>query len=398
MPGRLSRIDLFQPAAALRPAGSRLRAIAWLAIDLLIAMAATAGEPVVWKTQPAFRRQLAESIGISWQESSLAGGLSRLAETNGVAIFLDRRIDPGQPVTLKLPDQPLHAVLKKIAEAAQASVATLGPVVYVGPPSATASVATVAAVRRQDAARFSAEQKARFLRTQPWSWDELAQPRELLALLAREAGISVVNAEALPHDLWAARSLPPLPWTDRLTLLLVGFGLTFEFDERGGAVRLTPLPTSVLLEKIYTPLGDAAALAEKLRPLMPGAKLNVVEGKLVVAAGQDDHDKIERLLTGQGSSASQSVRGEKTAPGSETLYSLQVTNEPAGKVVRTVAQSLGKELKYDREVLEKLRQQVSLNVKNASLDYLLETTLKPLGLAYRVTGDALEVIPQQPQK
>ena len=67
-------------------------------------------------------------------------------------------------------------------------------------------------------------------------------------------------------------------------------------------------------------------------------------------------------------------------------------NEPAGNVVRKVAESLGKELKYEPAVLEKLRQQVTFNVEKATLDYLMEQTLRPLGLTYRITDAGLEVI------
>jgi len=64
-------------------------------------------------------------------------------------------------------------------------------------------------------------------------------------------------------------------------------------------------------------------------------------------------------------------------------------------VVRKVAESLGKEPKYERLVLEKLKQPVKLEVKDVTLDYLLETTLKPLGLTYRITDDALEIVEQK---
>ncbi|MBW8883954.1 MAG: hypothetical protein JF612_04080, partial [Planctomycetia bacterium] len=60
-----------------------------------------------------------------------------------------------------------------------------------------------------------------------------------------------------------------------------------------------------------------------------------------------------------------------------------------------IAKSVGKELRYDADVLEKLKQRVTFDLKDATLDHLLETTLKPLGLRYRVTEKDLEIVAVQ---
>ena len=53
----------------------------------------------------------------------------------------------------------------------------------------------------------------------------------------------------------------------------------------------------------------------------------------------------------------------------------------------------GKEMKYDPSLVPKLKQPMDVKVQNVTLDYLLETTLKPLGLTYRLTETSLEVVP-----
>jgi hypothetical protein len=80
----------------------------------------------------------------------------------------------------------------------------------------------------------------------------------------------------------------------------------------------------------------------------------------------------------------------------EKRYSLTAgKNDPAGAIVRTVAVQLGKELKYDANVLEKLKQNVPLSVKEVTLDELLMAVLKPLGLSYKLTDEALEIVPAE---
>jgi hypothetical protein len=232
------------------------------------------------------------------------------------------------------------------------------------------------------------EAKLRLLRTEAWKWDELAEPRNLLAELGKKANVTIVDAELVPHDLWPAADLPPMAWLDRLTLVLAGFGLTFEISDGGAAVRLVPIPEEVLVEKTYTPKGEAAAAAAQLRRILPEAKISIEGGKLIVAAVQDDHDQIQRLLSGQSVKTTTVTQGEKR-------FSMTVENQAAGSVVKTVANQLGKEMKYDPQLVEKLQTKISLEVKDVTLDELLKRALEPLKLGYRIDDAALEVVPAE---
>jgi hypothetical protein len=355
---------------------------------MLAASIAVAQEPASWKTGPAFRRQLDELVkNATWQDRALRDGLSSLSQTYGIAILLDRRIDPGQSITLTARDVSVEAFLKQVATTAHAEMTTIGPAAYLGPPETASQLATLAAIRRQDVSKLPNEEKARLLRTETWQWEELAQPRQLLSDLARQAAVTVENVDLVPLDLWPSARLPPLPWVDRMSLLLAGFGLTFEINERGTSVRPVPAPTTAVLEKRYTPIGNAANFATQLRRVLPEAKIRIEQAQLVVAARQEDHEKIERLLLGQSVPKSKPVKG-----GGEELYYLKVENQPAGSVVRKMAETLGKEMKCDPVVVEKLKQPLNFNVEKVTLDYLMETTLKPLGLTYRLSEETLEIV------
>jgi len=360
----------------------------------VLAAGTTAGQqPEKWKTGAALQHQLGEEVGITWQDRGLRDGLIRLSQKYGVAIFLDRRIDPDQELTLIARDQSLEEVLRRISADAHAAIAMVGPVIYFGPPETASRLATLAALRRQDASKFSSDIKTRVLRTDVWHSDELAQPRQLLEDFARQAGMALENGDLIPFDLWPAITLPPLAWTDRLTLLVAGFGLTYEIADRGTALRLVPQPTAVALEKTYTPRGNAASLSAQLARVLPDARIHTESQKLVVMASQEDHEKIERLLSGQ------TIRTTKPAKkGGEKLYNLHTGREPAGEVVSSVAKSIGKKLKYDVSVLDKLKSIVQIDLDNVTLEYLLETTLQPLGLTYRLTDDSLEIVEVQSER
>jgi hypothetical protein len=131
-----------------------------------------------------------------------------------------------------------------------------------------------------------------------------------------------------------------------------------------------------------------ANVAGQLRQAVPGAKISTSAGKLTVAGTLDDHDKIERLLAGQTVRTTQKTKGGPE----QKRYTIPAAKGQAGAVLQKVAQQLGKELKYDPALLPKLKQEIEISVKEVTLDELLETTLKPLGLTYHLTGEALEII------
>ena len=359
---------------------------------LVAAGAACPGQEAatVWKTGLALKRQLELPAGVAFSGQSLRQGLASLARAYGVAIFLDRRVDPDRSLDLHLRDRPLEEVLREIARHADAEVAQIGSVLYVGPAATARRLATLAALRRQQAADLPADLKQRLSRSEPLSWPELAQPRSLIGELVAQAGLRLENENEIPLDLWPATNLPSLVWTDRLTLLLAGFDLTFEVDAASRMVRLVPQPEAPRLTKSYATRGSATAMAPQLRRLFPEASIEVQGTRLVVAARWEEHEQIDRVLSGQ--SVTRRPAPPKT---SEKLYSLTVMQEPAGRVARTVADALGKELRYDAAVGQRLRQPIDLKLENASLEHLLESTLRPLGLSWKLTDEALEILPAE---
>jgi hypothetical protein len=340
----------------------------------------------VWKTGAALRKQLETPISLVWGDREARGAFDSLARGTGVAIFLDRRIDPTRKLTLRVTDEPLRGVLATAAEQVDAGVTLVGSVVYIGPKATSSKLLALANLRRQEAGRLPAEARIRQGKSEAWNWNDLAEPRALLADLAGRGGVRVENPELVPHDLWPAADWPAMSWIERMTLLLAGLDLTYELSGTG-TIRLVPLPDEVVFEKTYTPRGDADRAAIDLARLVPEAKIVAEHGVLRVTAGAEGHERIEKLLSGE------PVKTAKTTPG-QKRYTLTVENKPAGAVLKTIATQLGKELKYDSSVAEKLQSDVSLAVREVPLDQLLRQVLEPLNLAYRLTETALEVTPK----
>lgn len=366
---------------------TRTWTLGFAATVLALAFGNVCGQEPNWKTGAALRKQLETPLSLTWGDRELRGALESLGKSTGVAIFLDRRIDPNRKLTLSAADEPLRTLLLRVAEQADAGVALVGSVVYVGPKATASKLLALAALRRQEAGKLSAELRIRLGKSESWSWSELAEPRQLLAELAERGGVRVANPELIPHDLWPAVSWPAMPWTERMTLLLAGFDLTYE-TAGAGVIRLIPLPKEVVFEKTYTPRGDADRVAADLRRTVPAAKISVEGRTLRISAAAEDHERIDRLLRGE------SVTTTKVTPG-QKRYTLTVENKPAGAVLKTIATQLGKELKYDPTLAGKLQTEVSLKVKEVPLEDLLDKTLGPLGLTYRLTEKNIEIVAAQ---
>src|SRR6185436_14642852 len=112
------------------------------------------------KVGAAFSQQLHESIDFDRSDRPLREGLTRLSQAYGVATFLDRRIDPDQPIKVSAHGQPLEEALRTVAHDGKSEITLLGSVVYFGPPEAARDLATLAALRKQEIGKRGADAKA----------------------------------------------------------------------------------------------------------------------------------------------------------------------------------------------------------------------------------------------
>lgn len=360
----------------------------WLVGAAAIACVPThlaAEEPVVWKTAVEFRRALDDSVGVNWGDVTLQEAMHSLATNQRVCLFLDRRVDPEQRLQFVAPGEPLEQLLARLAKERQLGMSVVGSVVYLGPPASSASLATLAAIKRQEVSDLPAKGKAAWLKSAPLTWPRLAQPRDLVQQVAAACGATLTNAEAIPHDLWNAGSLPPLPACDRLTLLLAGFGMTFELAASGAEITLVAAPQSATYRKTYPARGDAAKAMAEIQRLFPEVEVKRQGTQLQVAGRYEDQERIERLLRGE------TVRTAKTTIG-EKRYTVNVERQPAGAVLKRIATDTNRELKYAPELVARLKEPVTFKVENVPLDELLKATLGGLGLAWKLDDAKLEIV------
>lgn len=359
-----------------------------LSASAVTALASDGGRPIAWHEGPALQRQLVQPADLVWSNQPVREGLRQLSQLHRVAILLDRRIDPDQTVRLRARQEPVGELIKQIAQQCGAETALVGNVVYVGPPTIAAKLRTLAAIRSDEAQKLPDEVRRFVLAREPLAWPELTEPRELLEQLASAARLALADSQLVPHDLWAAANLPPMSWTDRMTLVLAQFDLTFTIQS--GTVQLTPIPASVQLTRSYPGGKQPNVAAHRFASLAPNAQVKVVGDKVLVTGSLDDHDRISGKQPEMGSKP-RSVND----PLADQRFNLKVAEQPVGPLLRALCEHLKMELTLDERAIANagidLGRRVSFEVEQATIDELLSAMLKPAGMTAHRNGTQLEV-------
>lgn len=352
------------------------------------------GEAVTWREDQDFQRQLQLPGRISWSEQSLRQGLDNVSKNQRIAIWLDRRIDPDGTMNITTSGESLQVALQQVAAKLKVGVGSVGNVIYLGPQPVAERLATIAAIKREAAAKLPAEVRAQWQRNQPFQWETLTSPRELLDQLATEIHVNsghlkVVQPELLPHDLWAAGDYPALPATDRLTLLLAGFDLSFDLARDGTAIRIAPMPESVSISRTFSP-DNALRAEQQLARTFPHVTMQRSGNRLMATGRFEDLELIGRVLRGE-------KIGALVVDGADTRFDLKVANTKVGIIIDTLAKQRNLTVKLDPAIKDKLETLVTLSLRQATFAELLEAALKPAGLTSRLNGTTLELLPENPR-
>lgn len=348
-----------------------------------------------WLTGRAFEEQLTQPATVFWADSPLREYLCNFGRVQRTAILVDRRVDPEQMLTLALRDEPVLAVIQKAANSRNLRAAVLHNVVFVGTSASADRIRTVVELRRQEIDALGGDALHKFSTQASIAWSDLASPRDLLGRLAEENGLEVVNLAQVPHDLWAAGELPPMSLTERLTLILHQFDLTFRVAADARRVAVIPLPQNVGIVRDYPGGSAPETLAEKWRDAYPNCEFRIVGNRIHVRGLVEDLDAIEAMRNPLGRQAGKSRGNRKPDRPSEQVFTANVPDRPLGAVLAHFAKQLGLELQIDQASLQgagvSLEQSISFRVENATFDELFQAALTPVGCTHERQGNVLKV-------
>lgn len=361
--------------------------------EIFVRAADPAPKKIVWLTADELQRP--GSTRITWNAVPLGEALRNLSQTQRVAVLLDRRVDPEQTVSITLADLSPAEAIARTASGQKLAAAMLGPLAYVGPPAQTRQIRTLAALRKHEAQQLPTAAKQAALASRRMSWDDLATPKEILAGLAQEAQVKLLGLELVPHDLWGAAELPPMPWTDRLTAVAAPLGLTFRFDKTGREVTLAPIGDTVQIERSYPGGANPTRLAGEWKDRAPDAQIRVADSRVIVRGLLEDHERIQPPKPAARPTQGEPIGKTKGEPAGKKVQTIKVDDISLESLLRQLEARLSIRFEYDSAALAAagapLTRVVSLDVKKATLDELLAAIFDPLKLRYERDGATIKV-------
>ncbi len=332
-----------------------------------------------------FQQELQSLASVYWTDVPLRDGLNSLSRARRVAVWLDRRVVPRQPVSLSLHEIPLRTCLFMLAEQQDLDVSWVDCIVYIGPSRAADRFATVNSVHRQLLAKLPRKTRQTWQNQQAMRWFKLAVPRDLVSMIEKEVGVKISGQAQIAHDLWPSGNLPPLPAYTRLGLLLAGFDLTFLWND-DGSVRVVPMPERPKLRKSYR--GVSKQKMKVIRALIAEygtATLDESGGRFKLFASWRVHEAVHAALD------ESRPRDNQTA---NVRYSLRGEAQPVGPLVEKLAKQFELECLFSEAARGKYLQRVSFAVKQVKRDELFRAILDQAELKYELRGNVLRVLAQ----
>jgi len=359
-----------------------------IAGSLLASSPCIAAPPTNWRVGAAFKSQLRQRVGASWEARPFREAVTKLSHQTRMAMMCDRRIDPDQKLTFSSRGEPLSAFLARMAFQQKAGVCNVDSVIYIGPRTLTSKLPTLAAVRELDLDKVSTPVRKRCHKKQPLHWDALSEPRTLIKELGKRYRIRIINVDkTIPHDLWPEGDLPPMSFAKQLTLLTAGFGLTFQFSREGSAVRLVPIPETVVLRHRYMVGRNGVKMVAQFRKDYAKSKFRLRGNQLEVVGPLQDHVAVQRRLRGE-PTISRPTRTKIR----RQRYSMAAKRAPISAILKKLEEGAELKFHYDPKLAERINHKVPLNVKDVTLDELLKALLGPVNLTYKRDGNQIEIL------
>lgn len=297
-----------------------------------------------------------------WSEKPLQLVIDDVQAHYRIPIWIDRRIDKEQAVSLTRPDSSstLSSELSRIAVSCGVQGGLVENIYVLAPANRLARIQRSAVVLH---GQLSRSNKARATESKELVWPDITSSGEMLQIISQDWKVEFDNA-AIPHDLWHAGKLPPCSLATQLTLLLAGFDLQAVMDTKANSdtssktikLKIVPLSEEVAWgPDSYQRTLSPAAIAE-LRSSYPTGTIEQA-GKSIVKVRGETNLHLEVL------SPPKPKRIDKSAK--EQLFTLELASLPVEAVLNDLSQKLGFTIVWSDECTSQHRSRlVELKVKD----------------------------------
>ena len=355
--------------------------------------------PADFLTGPRFHAELNQATSGSWTNVELRSLLRQLSEEKGVAILLDRRIDPTVRMPFDIANQSLADGLRGIARQVKAAISIPENVVYVGPQGAVHQLRTLIELRSSElparTGPVGERRRMELNRRQAIAWNDLESPAEILQRVADQFQLTIGHAERVPHDLWGGCRLPAATAVEALSLILIQFDLTFAWVDGGTGIDLIPIPTTVAVERRPRAKGSAGELLQRIREAFPELDVRLDGSDVVVAGTVEEQEAVVALLN---PSKSKKPTEKGATPLRQRTFTLKFERVPVRAVMKKLEES-SVIFVYDAAVLEaagiNLDQTIDLQLEKATAEEFLKALFSPLKIVFEIDQLTVRLSPRK---
>ncbi len=218
---------------------------------LFFLIAATNAFADDWLTGRAFDQAIAQPTSITWDNGPRIEFLSQLISSSGVALFVDRRVDPSKLIHAAIDHQDMLAAVFVSGADDQIGACTIGSAVYVGPGDVVVQLPWRLRELRCRLGQLPTAGRKTWQHMTALRLPRLTQPAAAIAALATDNGVQIRSIESIPHDLMCQVDLPPMTLAERMAILLVGFGKWPEVSQDGTTMTIVDFPAPEEFDASY---------------------------------------------------------------------------------------------------------------------------------------------------
>ncbi len=342
-------------------------------------------------SEAAFNRALAEPLTARFDDLELGELLHTLGNERRLAFLIDRRIDPTRHVSWRTGGEPLVDAVSDRLAAQHASARAIGSTIFVGPQNSLTKLRTAIALRMDElraGGDATLKQQFQVLRDYTLSWDDAAEPREVLRQISARWKIGIDGIDDTPYDLWPAGLMHDVNFVEALSLVLIQYDRTFTWNEGASGVTIVPMPERVWIERPHAvPAARRDSLRGDVEGILKSIDHTLERDRLLVRASIEEHEKIATML-GQRPGKSTPTK-VSVAPLKQRLFTLTAEKVRVGDALQALREQ-GIAIEYDAAAFEAakidLETRVDLKLNKATADVFLSALCEPLGVEYAIDG------------
>lgn len=363
---------------------------------------AFAADPGAWKTGPELTQELTSPLNAQYASVPLLEAAETLSSAKRVAVWIAPSVDPSQLVEASFVETPLLEALRTLARQANADVVALHSLVVIAPEESVQRLRTLVALVDESLASDK-DSARRLLARKALSWDDLATPAEIVAMIGDAAhwNLEVEGIDEIPHDHWRPADLSDLTAAEALTLTLLSSHRTVRVNPETGQLQIVRLPDDVTITWDHRlPPRDADRRLSDWQQAWPDARVVSRKGQTVSVAGLlEAHEALDSVLSGRPSPRTTAPTSpSEKSPLAMRRFTLKIAGAPLSAVLAELGKS-GIEFQYDMQAFEEagidLNRRVTVMAERLTADEFFRELFADSGVEFAVEGNTVRLVPAE---